>query len=154
MEFTEASIEELLHEGNLTITKDIKWKPKNGLFHYEFVLPVENKFQGETINLTIKGTKNSQTKDYSYCLLLNRLRIRGLDPFKRHTNRIPVKERINGTHKHKWCDQINDTYAYKPIDITDVTNMRLTFHQFLAECNITLLGKYTDPPPIQYNFNL
>ena len=154
MELNETDIDELFKEGHLTISKDVKWKPKKGLSHYEFVIPIDNYFRGETINLTLMGTKNCRTRDYSYCLLLNKQRIRGLDPYKKHTNRFPSKNRIIGTHKHKWCDQVNSSYAYKPTDITDVADMGLTFQQFLTECSITLVGKYTDPQPIQYNFHL
>jgi hypothetical protein len=154
MELNEADIEELFNQGQLIIEKDVKWKRKKGFSHYEFVIPVENNFRGEMINLTLMGTKNCQTRDYSYCLLFNRQRIRALDPFKKHTNCFPKKERIKGTHKHKWCDQINSSYAYKPTDITDDTNMELTFHQFLNECSIIFNGKYTDPPPNQLQIHL
>lgn len=154
MELNEADIDELFNQGQLAIKKDVKWKRKRGLSHYEFVVPVENRFRGEQLNLLLKGTKNCQTRDYSYCLLFNKQRIRSLDPYKRHTNRFPKKERIEGTHKHKWCDQINSSYAYKPNDITDDTNMELTFREFLNECFITFTGKYTDPPPGQLQIHL
>ena len=154
MEFNEADIEELFTHGQLTIRKDVKWRRKKGASHYEFVIPVENNFRGEMVNLTIMGTKNCQTRDYSYCLLFNKQRIRALDPFKRHTNRFPKKERIEGTHKHKWCDQINSSYAYKPTDITDETDMALTFQQFLKECSITFIGKYSGSPPIQFQIHI
>lgn len=147
---TEQEIDDLIKNGNLTIQKNINWRPKKNQSFYEFRVPVQNTYQGNSFNLTLVGTKNIRTIRYSFILMLDeRYRIRALCPFETHTNRIPQKEIIRPPHKHKWCDLARDTYAYKPTDITNPKDIELTFMQFIKECNITLIGTFTVPPVSQ-----
>lgn len=115
--------------------------------HFSGGIPHEN--PNSHLNLRLVGIKNAYAHRYSFLLLLDDLRIRALDPFKIHINRNPHREKIFPPHKHKWCDLYKDTIAYHPDDITDPSNIELTFMQFVKECNITMEGKFNHPPQVQ-----
>ncbi len=155
MQLSENDIDELIHNGKLTITKNIKWKSKSGQLFLEFRVPVENYFRGNSLNLQLVGTKSSLTMNYTFALTLDyTVRIRGLCPYKNHINRNSVREKIDAPHKHKWNDQCQDAFAYKPFDITNVNDIQGTFWEFLKECNIVYEGTFDLPPVTQPEFPL
>lgn len=147
-DITEAYVDEFLLNAKLMLRHDIYWVQE--YTHYKFKVPVENEFESN-IQLLLIGTKNIYVRDYSYCLLLNNNRIRSFDPFKSHKNNLPNdKRRIEGSHKHKWCDITKDKNAYVPTDITNPEDMELSLRQFMNECNIRFYGRITMPPPSQF----
>lgn len=149
MTLSESDVTELLEKGDLTVNRDISWRIKNGQRHYEFRVPVLNQFRGGVLNLELVGTKNTQLERYSFVLMLDNRRIRGLCPFERHVNRHPNRESIGAPHKHKWSDHCQDSLAYVPEDITDVRDIARTFEEFLKECSITHIGNFKPPPTTQ-----
>ncbi len=152
---TESEINTLLEKGELRIEEDIKWREKRGGSHWEFRVPVINEYQGVRFDLQLIGTRNINIFRYSFALLLDsNRRIRGFCPFVSHTNRHPVREKIEGSHKHKWTDQCQDSYVYVPDDIPEPDDLEKALRQFLQECNISFLGEYHDPPPVQLEMEI
>jgi hypothetical protein len=58
-------------------------------------------------------------------------------------------ERLKGHHKHRWSDVTGDDCAYVPEEMTAGLFVEDSFYEFCAECGITFLGVWRDPP-IQY----
>jgi hypothetical protein len=154
MTLSEKDIDDLLFNGNLTIDKNIRWKLKSGQRYYEFRVPVLNTYQGNIQNLELIGTKNAQLNKYSFALMLDDRRIRGVCPYVSHINRHPKREIVKAPHKHKWDDHCQDSYAYIPPDITNVKDIHQTFNEFLKECFIIHKGTFNPPPPTQPELSL
>lgn len=153
LNLTEEEVDDLLVSGHLTITKNIHWRLKNGNSFYCFKVPVMYKHLEIKYSMELGGTKNPSISNYSFVLLLNGQRIRGLDPQGRHNNRPrgskEIIKYIIGLHKHKWIDPAYTTFAYVPLDITDTLDISLTFRQFLSECGIIFTGTFDTPPHTQ-----
>lgn len=149
MTLSEADVDELLNDGGLTIGKNIRWKMRKGQLFYEFRVPVLNQFRGEVLNLELVGTKNAQLHRYSFVLMLDNRRIRGLCPFGTHRNRHTKRGPVASPHKHKWTDHCQDSFVYSPNDISDVNDIPTTLVEFLKECGINLTVSFEPPPPTQ-----
>ena len=54
-------------------------------------------------------------------------------------------ERILGRHKHRWADLTGDECVYVPDEMTGGL-IENSFYEFCAECGITFLGRWNDPP--------
>lgn len=151
---TEMEIDEILKKNEMKIKSDIKWNSRNNQNHYKFRIPVltdNKKIKG---NLFLVGTKNKESPSYSFSLLFEKERIRGLDPYQNNNHIFYLsgkKYKSRGLHKHKYTDEIQDNYSYRPKDITDPDNVEKTFHEFLKECNIKFEGNFENPPIIQYS---
>ena len=142
---TEQETDNLLQSGALYINGEIRWKLKNGRSHFEFRLKVD----GSPHSLELIATRNlSIASRYSFALLLDGKRIRGLDPNSMHINHYPKREKIKGIHKHKWKDECQDSFAYIPDDIT-TTDIEEAFLAFIRDCNIRFDGTFVHPPPFQ-----
>ena len=84
--------------------------------------------------------------------------LRRLDVRGSHTNRAETgNEEVwrFRTHKHRFRDRFEDTFAYTPDDIPDTASSPLcpepdehgrVFDAFCAECGIDPAGQWTDPP--------
>lgn len=91
---------------------------------------------GSDILLTLYGRYN---REYSFSLVY-----RGSKVIRRWDNgkhKNPDGKWIEGSHKHKWTKQHEDTLAYEVDDI-NTSNVNQAFHDFLEESNITLQGTY------------
>lgn len=89
------------------------------------------------VNLTLKAWKR---RNYGFCLLYKRSKIVRRWDDGNHTN--PDGERIEGSHKHYWTPEYEDTFAYEVDDIA-TDDVDQAFWDFLDEENIELNGSYT-----------
>jgi len=86
--------------------------------------------------LTLKAWKR---RNYGFCLLYKGSKVVRRWDDGRHTN--PDGEVIEGSHKHYWHPQYEDTQAYEVDDVA-TNDVDQAFHDFLDECSIRLEGDY------------
>ena len=64
---------------------------------------------------------------------------------KEHPN--PDRTRVSRIHKHRWTEEYEDKWAYRPPDITaQVTNPIEVWGQFCKEASIRHNGVMQNPP--------
>jgi len=146
---TETEIDELLLNADMKINTKIRWKHKKNSNHFEFKIKIDTENEKLKGNLTLIGTKNKSYSGYSYALLFEKERVRGLDPNPTKTHSFIYKgkrHKTKGIHKHKYSDEIYDNYSYKPDDISEPLNLEKSFYEFLDECNIKFDGEFELPP--------
>ena len=104
-------------------------------------MPVETE---EQLPLRLYGRFNPRTSNYTLILFCGRLNLRRVDVGKRHHN--PECDNMGTPHKHRWSDRFRDKWAYEPPEMEDADSIGDTFAKLLAECNITLDGRFVEPP--------
>lgn len=77
---------------------------------------------------------------YGFCLLYKATKVVRRWDDGRHTN--PDGQTIEGSHKHYWHPQHEDSFAY-PVDDVATDDVDQAFIDFLDECNIDHRGRYT-----------
>ena len=124
------------------ITGSNQWRrQEDGNWYME--LPVE---APEQWPLRLYGRFNPRTGNYTFILFCGRLNLRRLDVGKHHHN--PECEDVGTPHKHRWTDRFRDKWAYEPAEMNNGDPIGDTFANFLAECNITLEGRFVEPPQV------
>ncbi len=98
----------------------------------------------EQLPLRLYGRYNPRTGNYTFIFFCGRLNLRRLDIGKRHHN--PDCQNVGTRHKHTWTDRYRDKWAYEPPEMQDIETIREAFTKFLAECHITLEGRFIEPP--------
>ena len=81
-------------------------------------------------------------KSVSMALLFYGVPIRRLD---HGTHPNPDRTKVTGIHKHRWHEELNQRWAYKPDEMRDERLLEqpdAVFRLFLEECGIELLGSY------------
>ncbi len=152
LSFTEKDVDELIDSYSMEIVEDINWKLVKGLRQYKFSVPVTSSNNHKKLKLRLTGTKSILSQAYSFSLLINNRRVRGLDPIG-HIHKSPPSNKITqNPHKHKFTDEYGTAYAYFAKDISTFTDTELTLREFLVECKISFIGKYTPPKPVQLPF--
>jgi hypothetical protein len=98
----------------------------------------------EQLPLHLYGRFNPRTGNYTFILFCGRLNLRRLDVGKHHHN--PECDNVGTPHKHRWTDRFRDNWAYEPPEMDDMDSISDTFAKLLTECNITLDGRFVEPP--------
>lgn len=131
------------------IRQDMQWykaHPNESWLKCE--LEVENDLH---VNLKLNLNWNVEIPSlFSFSLILsNAYPIRRLDLNKSHKNRHTDNALWQAeTHKHKWTDRCQDSFAYTPSDISG-NRIEEVFTQFCTECNIEFSGRFQPLPPKQ-----
>jgi hypothetical protein len=124
---------ERLHEMDKLIESDWVWESDGPGFKGEArVLCIDS-----PATLTLKGWKR---RNYGFCLLYKSSKV--VRRWDDGVHRNPDGEIIEGSHKHNWHPQYEDTRAY-PVDDITRDNVDDAFFDFLNEENIRLEGDYT-----------
>jgi len=98
----------------------------------------------EQLPLQLYGRFNPRTGNYTFILFCGRLNLRRVDVGKHHHN--PDCDNVGTPHKHTWTERFRDKWAYKPPEMKNTDSIGNTFAQLLTECNITLDGRFVEPP--------
>lgn len=134
-----------IFQATKTARGTIRWTEKPNKVWISAKLPVECPLKGQ-LELVVNINQEEPTI-FSISLLLNGVRIRGLDIGKSHENKCSDGRRwYAAVHKHTWLDHCpGGGHAYDPIDITG-TQIAEIFEQFCRECNIDFRGRFIHLP--------
>ena len=126
-----------------TIGENVIWRSQPGRTpRWRFDVSIATYGVEEPLRLVGNYGKGS----WSFALLMSNAPIRRCDcSSKGHIN--PGGVIIAEPHKHRWDDVHRDREAYVPEDI-DFSDVNQAFFDFLAECNVTFVGRYNPLMPL------
>ena len=136
---TEPELDMILADDSKRISGDIFWSAvRDQRAAFRFRAPIEN---ARGVPLAIHGWYRPDIKNLAFALIWNRrTRVYALDMAGRHRN--PEPPHVVGLHKHRWSDEIRDTVAYTPPDITAGADQpESAWRQFCAEAGIHHAGR-------------
>ena len=141
----EAAIDMAIESGQLNINDTVVWIKAEG--HTKARLRVGHPTERE---FALELHQNSKLPErFSLQLLYKRRPARRYCSLTPHTQAVDCDEapgqRILGKHKHRWSDTSGDECVYVPLDMTGML-IEECFNEFCAECGITFLGAWNDPP--------
>ena len=133
---TEARADELSNMPK-TMSETWRWRYMDRKNAYEEEVEVACVEENITLRFIVRIDKRL---NYSYSLLH-----KGSIPIRRwgsHTgHRNPDNDIVDGAHKHKWRDNVGDSFAY-PTDDVCTSDADEAFFDFCDEENIELNGRY------------
>ena len=144
--FTEQELRYLLDDKTKQISEDIFWRDdQDHSPAKEFRVAIDSE-PGWPIS--VNGRWNPDSQKLSFTLIHDAAgRIIGLDLGDvEHPNPKPNRERLVGTHKHRWTVAHRDKWAYSPTDITAEWHQpAAVWRQFCAEVHIIHSGVVHPP---------
>ena len=117
------------------IESDVEWAPLGTRHKLEATVSAA----GSGLELRLTGNFNGRR--WSFGLMIENQQIFRWCTTEGHTN--PDGEEITGPHIHRFDSAHDDFRAFQPPGFVSTT-VNEDFRSFLAECNITLNGRYGD----------
>jgi hypothetical protein len=147
----EAVIDAAIDSGDLTISDSVTWTRLDGGSKARV-----NVQHPEEADFFLELTQSNRLVNrFTIQLVFRRKAARRYCSNHTHTQKQDCPQdagvQFFGYHKHRWSDETGDECIYVPEDMNGGP-IEDSFYEFLAECGITFLGEWRDPPPIQFRF--
>ncbi|HWP29537.1 MAG TPA: hypothetical protein VNM50_08355 [Chloroflexota bacterium] len=127
----------------MRIAGTVQWTQKSHLAYLEAQLPAAHPRADARLSLRITVNARAREK-YSVTLLLNGLRIRGLDVGGSHENRHTDRNCWHGQpHEHRWTDRCHDAWACA---VDEPASLEAAVRDFCGRAGITFAATWRDLP--------
>jgi hypothetical protein len=108
---TDSEFKDFIEDSNKIINGDIEWQEdEDHSLSVEFRVRLQST---QNYPVFVQGFYNPLKLALTYAIIhLKAGRIYGLDMGKEHPN--PDRTRVGGIHKHRWTEEYQDKWAYRP----------------------------------------